>query len=319
MCTCLDINKKDRYFGRTLDLEFHYNEEAVITPRNYKFKSPNGLEFKNKYAMIGTAMVFNDYPLYYEACNEYGLSIAGLNFPYNCVYFEPKDDKFNLTAFELIPYLLGKYKSIKELKDILPSLNITNVCFADDMPLSPLHFMISDDEECLVLEQTKDGLNIYKNEERVMTNNPPFPLQLENLQKYNKLTNKFIESKDNKYTCVGLGGIGLPGDSSSQSRFVKTCFLRKHTTFSNVELENVSSFFHILDNISMIKGCVLTKNNLEDITFYTSCINASKCIYYYKTYLNNQISSLKLDDTNKNSDKLTRFKLITEQNVNYLN
>ena len=319
MCTCLEYKALDHYFGRTLDLEFHYNEEAIITPRNYEFKSINSLTFRTKYALIGTALVFNDYPLYYEASNEYGLSIAGLNFPYNCKYFDPQEGKLNLTPFELIPYFLGNYKNIKELRKDLENLNITNVCLDKSMPLSPVHFMFSDENECLVVEQTKNGLQIYENSFGVMTNNPPFDLQIDNLKKYQSLTNKFVEASDPKFGCVGLGALGLPGDFSSQSRLIKIAYLRKYVKKLDTEDENVTQFFHLLDGVSMIKGSVLTKNDKEDITFYTSCINTTKGIYYYKTYDNNQISSLKLNQKNMNSSNLTRFKLITKQNFNKLN
>ena len=319
MCTCLDIKNKNHYFGRTLDLDRHAVEEAVITPRNYLFACKNSLTFRNKYALIGTAMVINDYPLYYEASNEVGLAMAGLNFPVNCKYNDPQEEKINLGVFEIIPYILGNYASVKELRKDLERMNFTNVAFIDQLPSSPLHYMISDKEETIVVEQMEDGLHIYENKVGVMTNNPPFNLQIENLKKYEDLTNKHVFASLPSHTCVGLGAVGLPGDFSSMSRFVKASFLRNTASFSLDEEENISTFFHILDSVSMIKGTVLNKNEDSDITFYTSCINTTLGIYYYKTYLNNQINVLRFTEDNKTNSTLTRFVLVNNQNFNYLN
>ena len=196
MCTC--INLKNKYFGRTLDLDKHAKEEAVITPRNYEFITPVTKGFKTKYAIIGTAMVISNLPLYYEGSNELGLAMAGLNFPINCKYNEEIEGKLNLAVFELIPYILGRYGSIKELRKDLVNLNITNVSFHEKLPSSPLHYMLVDKEESIIIEQTDTGLHIYQNEVGVMTNNPSFDIQLENLKKYNKLTPNYLAPVDPK-------------------------------------------------------------------------------------------------------------------------
>ena len=78
MCTCINLKTKDNYFGRNLDLEYRFDEKVVITPRNYEFKLKNKNKICTKYALIGMATTFEDYPLYAEATNEKGLSMAGL-------------------------------------------------------------------------------------------------------------------------------------------------------------------------------------------------------------------------------------------------
>ena len=85
MCTAVSFLAKNHYFGRNLDYEFSYNETVTITPRNYPFKFRRMGENNKHYAMIGMAFVQENYPLYYDATNEKGLSIAGLNFPGNAV------------------------------------------------------------------------------------------------------------------------------------------------------------------------------------------------------------------------------------------
>lgn len=87
MCTCIDFKTEDNYFGRNLDLEYRFNEKVVITPRGYGFNLKNGAAIVTKYSLIGMATVAGDYPLYAEASNEKGLSMAGLYFPQNAHFF----------------------------------------------------------------------------------------------------------------------------------------------------------------------------------------------------------------------------------------
>ena len=89
MCTAAAFQNQDFYFGRNLDLDYSYHEEITITPRNYPFRFRYAETLSQHYAMIGMAYVADDYPLYYEATNEAGLSMAGLNFPGNADYIIP--------------------------------------------------------------------------------------------------------------------------------------------------------------------------------------------------------------------------------------
>ena len=81
MCTCIEMRNKDFYFGRNLDLQYRFGQKVAVTPRNYPFRLKNGSEIKTSFALIGMASVAGEYPLYAEASNEKGLSMAGLYFP----------------------------------------------------------------------------------------------------------------------------------------------------------------------------------------------------------------------------------------------
>ena len=324
MCTCIDLKTKDYYFGRNLDLEYRFNEKVVITPRNYELDLKKGPTIKNKYAMIGMAAVVDNYPLYAEASNEKGLCIAGLDFKNNAYYTDVKIGKINITPYELIPWVLGNFANINELKNIITNINLINIPFSKDMNLTPLHWMISDEKGCLVIEQTKEGLNVYSNPIRVLTNNPPFPYHLENIKNYINLTpgiaeNRFSDKIELKPYSNGMGAIGLPGDSSSASRFIRAAFNKLNSATEYNEEASVSQFFHILDSVAVIKGTTKTTNNKYNITNYSSCINASKGIYYYKTYDNSQITAVQMTEKNINSDKLSIYELIEKQQIKYLN
>lgn len=325
MCTCINYKTKDSYFGRTLDLEYEFDEKIVITPRNYPFYLKSGDFFKTKYAMIGMAYVDGGYPMYADATNEMGLSIAGLRFT-DCVYSkEFEQDKLNLTSYELVPWLLGKYKNIDEIREDIERLNLLGIEYNDILPASKLHFMISDRENnCLVLEQTENGFKYYDNPIGVMTNNPPFSYHLINLNNYLNITsgsayNRFSDKIDLVPYGQGMGAMGLPGDSSSCSRFVRAAFNKFNSKCSEDELSSISQFFHILDSVSMIEGTVETFTNDYNCTIYSCCINATRGIYYYRAYGNSQIVAVSLNESNINSDRLEVFSPISDQHILYMN
>ena len=324
MCTCISYKNGDNYFGRNLDLEYSFDEKVVITPRNYKFILKNGEEFVQTKSLIGMATVVNNVPLYAEATNEDGLSIAGLNFPGNAYYGEVKEGMINLCPFEIIPYLLSKYSSVREIKEVISKINIVNIPFSENMPNAPLHWMISDSHESIVVEPMLDGLKVYDNKIGVLTNNPPFYYHELNLNNYMNLSaehssNRFASDINLKTYGVGMGAIGLPGDVSPASRFVRAAFNKLNSYSKKDELSNVSQFFHILDSVAMVRGQALTKDGKYDITTYSCCINTLKGVYYYKTYDNNQISAVSMHNENLDSSDLKIYDLILEEQINYIN
>lgn len=324
MCTCISLKTKDCYFGRNLDLECRFGEKVVITPRNYEVKLRKEKTFKTKYAMIGMATVVDNYPLYAEASNEKGLSIAGLYFPDYAHYNNEEKGKINITPFELTLWMLGNFETIEELKRVINNINLVNISFSEKIQLTPMHFMISDKKESIVLEQTKDGLKIYDNIVGVLTNSPKFSYHLTNLNNYINLTpnfakNRFTEKIELKAYSNGMGALGLPGDTSSSSRFVRAAFNKLNSVCDEKEESSISQFFHILDSVSMIRGSTITENERYDITNYSCCINIDKGIYYYKTYENSQITAIRMNENNIRSNKLEIFELIEEQQINYIN
>ena len=316
MCTSIQLKHGDTYFGRNLDLEYHFGERVVITPRDYCFTfRKNDAVYKNHLAMIGMATVVDDYPLYAEAANEKGVYVAGLYFPGNAWYTdEIKPDKDNITPFELIPWLLSYSSSLSDVKELLSRINLVNIPFSEKMPLAGLHWHIADKESSMVLESTKDGLRIYDDPVGVLINNPPFDFHLQNLRQYMNLdphqpSNTFSEKLDLSTFGVGMGAIGLPGDNSPASRFVKAAFNLNNAICEDGEEGSVSEFFHILDSVVSVRGSVITPEGKYDITTYSSCINGDKGIYYYKTYENCRINAVDMHKEDLDSDRLMVYEL----------
>ena len=324
MCTSISYRRNDHYFGRNLDVEDTYNEKVVITPREHLFQLKNGNDYYNKYAMIGIAMEVNDYPFYFDAANEKGVAMAGLNFPGNAYYPDPIDRTDNIAVFEFIPWILGQAENIQDVRELLSRMTLCNLTFTPGMPGAALHYMISDHNESIVVEPEADGLKIYDNPYDVMTNNPPFPYHLQNMNNYLNLSPKNGENTfSSKYPLnnygVGMGAIGLPGDASSASRFVRAAFNLQNSNNEDTEDANVTQFFHVLDSVAMVKGATLTDDGKDDYTTYSCCINADKGIYYYKTYEDNQIHAVQLEKEDLNAKHLHVYELSKKQEIKYMN
>ena len=325
MCTAMIYgSKKHHYFGRNLDLEHTYGESVVITPRRFPFSLRSGGEMCEHYAMIGVATVVDGYPLYYDAVNEHGLSMAGLNFVGNAHFYSPRGDEADIAQFELIPYILGTCKDISEARKTLSRINLVDTYFSPSFPPSELHYMLADRSgEAIVFEPQADGAHIYNNHINVLTNNPPFPFQLENLKLYlgltpNEAEDRFPGGLGLSPSSRGMGAFGLPGDVSSPSRFVRAAFNLQSSVAADNEINSVSQFFHILDSVSQIEGAVKLPSGFER-TQYSSCCNLDAGIYYYKTYNNSRITAIRLFASSLDGNTLSIFPFITEQDIKYEN
>lgn len=319
MCTAIAYKTKDHYFGRNLDYEFAYNQTVTVTPRNYPFTFRRTGEMKTHYAMIGMAYVQEDYPLYYDATNEKGLSIAGLNFPKNADYKPEQAGKDNVAPFEFIPWILGQCANVGEAREKLSRLNMLNEDFSAALPLSPLHWIISDREESIAAESVKEGLKVYDDPVGVLTNNPTFDYHITNLANYMSLSaedpkNSFAKGLELSPYSRGMGSLGLPGDLSSASRFIKAAFTLANSVSGETEEESISQFFHILASVEQQRGCCKVEGGWEH-TIYSSCCNTDRGIYYYTTYENSRITGVDMHREDLESSKLVSYPLITGQQI----
>lgn len=318
MCTAITYQTKDFYFGRTLDYDYSYGEEIVITPHKYIFTFRNKAVLKNNYAIIGMAHVAEGCPLYYDAVNERGLGMAGLNFTDNADYKEAVHGKDNIASFEFIPWVLRQCATVKEAKELISRINITNTAFSDNLPVAALHWIVAGRDGVITVESVKEGINVYDNPVGVLTNNPPFMQQMFQLNNYMNLSahdpqDNFAKGLPLHIYSRGMGAIGLPGDLSSQSRFARAVFTKLNSVSCSPEPESVSQFFHILGSVCQQRGCCITGDGKYEITIYTSCCNTDKGIYYYNTYDNHQITAINMHNENLDGDLLIKYPLIQEE------
>ena len=317
MCTA--IHFMNRYFGRNLDLEYCYQESVTFTPRNFPFAFRNAKDFSRHFAIMGVATVSNGYPLYYDAVNQAGLSMAGLNFPGNAFYGTEKSGMDNIAPFELIPWVLCQCRDLRDAKKLLQNTNLTATPFSPEYPLSDLHWMIADETGSITVEPSKTGLTIIENPVGVLTNNPPFDYHLHNLCNYMHLSEKdpqntLAPSLSLTPYSRGMGAMGMPGDLSSPSRFIKAVFTKFHSVMPTGELSAVTQFFHILGSVAQQEGCVRVGDAYEK-TVYTSCCDTKKGIYYYTTYENSQITAVHLYHEDLESCRLTSYPLLRSPQI----
>ena len=320
MCTAATYQTKGFYMGRTLDYEFSYGDEITVTPRNYEFQFRHMGSVSSHYAMIGMAHVAGDYPLYYDAMNEKGLGMAGLNFVGNADFQEVDDTRDNVAQFEFIPWILCQCATLEEAKKLLSRMNLVGTPFSPQLPTAQLHWLIADDSGSLTVECMTDGLHIYDNPVGVLTNNPPFDKQLFHLNDFMHLSpkqpeNTFSSDLNLQTYSRGMGALGLPGDLSSASRFVRVAFTKMNSRSGDSENESVSQFFHILGSVDQQRGCCEVADGKYEITLYTSCCSADTGIYYYTTYENHQISGVDMYRENLDGNTLARYPLINGEQI----
>jgi choloylglycine hydrolase len=323
MCTAISYFANAHYFGRNLDVESHYEESVVITPRRFPFLFRNGQKTEDHFSIIGMAHVADGYPLYYDATNEKGLSIAALSFPGEANYHVSEPDAVNLAPWELIPFVLSECETAAQAKNLLSKVNLTEKKFREDIPLTPLHFLIADKKESFVAEPMEKGLHLTKNPIGLLTNSPPFDFQMQYLNLFMGLSNKPVENrfaKEIPFTEIsrGMGALGLPGDLSSPSRFVRATFTKIHSLKGKDEAHDIRQFFHILGSVEQQKGCVDLNGKFE-FTAYSSCCDTEKGVYYYKTYDNFSIVGIDMNQEALNGDILISYPIVREGGFAILN
>ncbi len=318
MCTAIWFNKQHMMFGRNMDISYSFGEEIVIMPRSYSIQLKCLSTIESHYGIIGMACVVDGVPLFSDGMNEHGLCIAALNFQGYAYYIEElHENKVALAPYDIIPYLLGTFKNVNDVKDMVEFLEVVRIPYGGNFPLPYLHWMISDQNECVVLESVKDGIHLYNNSVGVMTNNPEFPFHMSNLNQYLNLSTQSLQSDFGKNLNLqplghGMGGFGLPGDTSTVSRFIRGVFV-KESALSHDDIEyEIAQCFRILGQVSVVQGAVLLENNMYDYTTYTSCMVPKLSAYFYTTYYNQQITQIIMNHEQLEAENLFRFSL--EQN-----
>lgn len=324
MCTAISLKMKEHYFGRNLDIEYSYGESVIITPRKYPFYFRRAGEIMNHYALIGTGIVRENMPLYYDAVNEKGLAAAALSFPSYALYNKERIGSKNVAAFEFIPWVLTQCETVRQARQLLYGTNIINLKFSNELQNTPLHWLISDSQSSITVESTKNGLEIWDNDIGVLTNSPGFDMQIFNLNNYMHLSkapvrNRFSDTLELNSYSRGMGAIGLPGDFSSMSRFVKASFVKLNATTHTDESKSVSQFFHMLFSVHMPHGCVELENQKSEYTLYSVCYNTDSCICYYKTYYDMQVKCVELNRENLKGNELISYKMTTDSDIKRCN
>lgn len=326
MCTSvLYANDGISYFGRNLDLQFAMGVNVVVTPRNYPFHFQETDPILSHAALVGMCIVADDYPLYFEAMNEYGVGMAGLNFSGFAQYNDEKvEGKVNLGSFELMQYLLSTAKSVEDIKEMMKNINLRTTSINAQYQASPLHWLCADSTHTVVIEPTAQGVNVYENPIKTLTNQPEFPSQYYNFCNYMGLTakyptNRMAPSEDLEIFGTGMGSNGLPGGLSSVERFVRAGFTLANSQSAATPEACLTQYFHIMQSVAQANGCDQTEDKLYEITQYTSGAHLQTMDFYWTTYDNQRICGLHTKSLDLDQNKLLVFPVSQKQDVNYIN
>ena len=299
MCTAITFNKDGVFFGRTLDAEESFGERVILVPRYAPLSFSDGYCAESHYALLGMGIIHGAAPLFFDGMNEVGLCGAALNFDKFCKYKSADQEKNKIASFEVICRILSFCKSVGEAKNLLSSPVITDLSADKSLPPSPLHWIFADNSRAITVEQTEEGLSVYDNKIGVLTNAPDFPFHEKRVTEISSLSPKNAEGD---FFSLGYGAIGLPGDYSSPSRFLRGAYMRRYA-----ECKTHSDFFRAIDTVSIPRGAVINNDGKEHYTLYSSVYDAVKRILYRRTYPSLDILSVSLTEN-----------LLSEASVRYI-
>ena len=322
MCTSFTYEDADGKFflSRTMDFGFELGGRPVVIPRQHHFNSDvaaNG--FAGPLGFVGAGRNVGQY-LTVDGVNEAGFAAATLYFTESKYSPAPLAGHVNLASHEMIPYLLGNMHSVSELRDRLATLNVVAVKnkFMGDIVV-PLHWIVTDASgDCAVLEAEGEGLQLYDNPVGVMTNSPDFPWHVKNLKNFAQLQPTLAAGT--KYGALqadgfgaGTGAVGLPGDYTSVSRFVRMAFLREHAEKVHGQAAAVNTISHLLGSLDIPRGIKISADGSSDYTQYRGYMDMSRHAYFMQPYDDQTITKVALTEDLLNAAEQTEFPLAQAQ------
>ena len=322
MCTSFTYEDADGkwYLSRTMDFDFDMGARPVVIPRGYRFKAAVDAEgIVAKFGFVGSGRQVGEYAVV-DGVNEHGFGAATLYLVESKYNEAPVAGKQNLASYEMVPYLLGNYTTVSELRDHLDDINIVAVAnaFMGNIVV-PLHWIVADDTgDCAVLEQTGAGLELFDNPVGVMTNSPDFGWHLQNLKNYPQL--QPTQAPARKYGTLnvhgfgaGTGAAGLPGDYTSVSRFVRMAFMREVGEKVSGQANAVNTISHLMNSVDIPRGAKLMDNLSADYSQYRAYCSLSDRTYFLQPYDDQTITRVQLTEDLLNADAPTEFTVQHQQ------
>lgn len=321
-CTEIKLIAKDGSIvhGRTAEFGVKLDLSAVIIPRNYAFTGTTplgkGLAFKSKYAAVG--MIAYDNPAVLDGLNEKGLSIGAFYFPGFAQYanITAENQAKALSPSEFCNWVLTLFATVDEVKEGIARSNIAIAPtilnrWGPNPP--PFHYIVLDKSgKCVVIEPREGRLMIHDNPLGIITNAPTFDWHMTNLNNFVNLTPfnvapKIIQGVKFVPFGQGSGMIGLPGDFSPPSRFVRAAIFSNAAIPSENASDAVFQAFHILNQFDIPVGVVRAlENNVvyTDETIATAVRDPQALHFYYRTYDDQTIKRIDLKKFDFNAKEL---------------
>jgi len=299
MCTGVRIGAKngDVVYARTMEFGTDMQSKIIMIPRNYACAGfidthQKGLEWRSKYAVVG-ANAFSEVEVL-DGINEAGLAGGLFYFPEYAQYQEIDAKQYaqSIAPWQLLTWILTNFSTVAQVKEALPRIRVINTIFKPWGIVPPIHGVVHDAKECMVIEYVQGMLRVHENSLGVCTNAPAFDWHTTNLTNYVNLSPKNCEQLllgglTLKPLSAGSGMHGLPGDFTSPSRFVRATFLSQAILQASDAAQARDNAFRVLDSFMIAKGVVgeQEKGVMEyEYTQWTTASDLKNKHYYFHTY-----------------------------------
>lgn len=303
-CTAINIKAADNTViaGRTMEWSYNNMEWTMLFyPKGttYYITAPEDtklpkVKLSSKYAVLGVGSQLASDALV-EGQNTSGLGMSGNFLPGFSKYQQvTKNDKHYVSAVEFIRFVLSNYATVAEAKAELPKYKVWLPSLANSPEQATMHFIITDKTDAnIVVEFVNGQMKIYDKTPGVLTNAPTYDWHLTNIRNYVNLTNEAVKQRssvtgDITNVSQGGGGVGLPGDYMSQSRFVKATYLTYYADKPKTADEAVNLTTHILDTVDIPQGIVASVapdgKTYSDYTQWVAIKDLTNNIWYFNDY-----------------------------------
>ncbi len=301
MCTAVHIVCGHGLFGRTLDVMQGYGEQVVIAPRKMPLSFSDGQVNADHFAMVGMAYLAEKTPLYFDAMNEHGLCMAGLRFP-DAEYAAPQRTGREMAPYEVISRVLSSCRTVEDAVALLRENRIVRLDFSPTLPSAPLHWLVADRRRSVAVECIGGQTQIHDDPFGVLTNAPSFSAMAALDEHYCHLSPDASSASPTASYRYGVGAVGLPGDLTSMSRFVRAQFFKRYVRWDDPDVCPVEQFFHLTDTVKQVKGVTRTDEG-DEYTRYTSCCDQTERVYYYTTHCCRAVAAVALSPDTQNGEE----------------
>ena len=330
-CTGIQVTAEDGSVvnGRTVEFGALIDTSVAVVPRGYEFKGlttlGDGKKWKSKYASMG--MVILDYDVIVDGINEKGLSCASFYFPGYAEYSvtTKENQSISMSSSDIIQWILSMFENVDEVRKAIENNEVAiSPILTPGFPpqVQPFHFVVYDNTgKSIVFEPIDGKFKIYDNPTGVITNSPTYDWHMTNLSNYVNLSaNSAKDIKLTKTTIKALGQgsgmLGLPGDFTPPSRFVRAAAFTASAIPKKTAEKAVMQVFHILNSFDIPVGAARTVIDgviHSDYTMLTTARDSKNMRYYYKTYDDQNIKVLDMKDFDLDAKKIIKLHTLTDQ------
>ncbi len=337
-CTGIRLIAEDGtvVYARTLEFNVDLDSDVIMVPRGYARsgttpEGENGLRWTSKYASIGANGV--GLPFLFDGLNEKGLAAGTFYFPTTAGYmaYSAAEASKTIAPWEVGSWILENFATVKEVKQNIGSIVVAPVVFKNWGFVPPAHYVVHDASgKSIVIEYVEGKLHVYDNVIGVFTNSPAFDWQMTNLRNYlnfSLVNAPPVEVGGVKLTGFGQGTgmLGMPGDFTPPSRFVRAVAYSTSVLPSRTGGEAVLQAFHILNNFDIPEGSSREEhkdahgNVIADHTIWTSASDLKAKRFYFRTYDNSQIRSVDLMKMPLDTKNITSISMKGPEMIKSLN